>query len=139
LSRCRWKIGLPFGKKINDLPVRRLQLSGLVLSLCVLFPNFRKNFPVMQPPVIRCLQSDEMDFVMGLAAAEGWNPGLSDGVLFHRADPSGFFILESDGAMAGCISAVAYDDDYGFIGLYIVRPEFRGQGLGMHLWRHAME
>lgn len=93
----------------------------------------------MQLPVIRCLQSDEMDFVMDLAAAEGWNPGLSDGMSFHLSDPDGFFVLEREGTAAGCISAVAYDDDYGFIGLYIVRPEFRGQGLGILLWRHAMQ
>jgi len=34
---------------------------------------------------------------------------------------------------------VAYDQMYGFIGLYIVRPEFRGQGHGMALFNAALD
>jgi ribosomal protein S18 acetylase RimI-like enzyme len=38
----------------------------------------------------------------------------------------------------GCISAVSYAGRYGFIGLYIVRPEFRGHGYGMQMWDAAL-
>ena len=38
----------------------------------------------------------------------------------------------------GCISAVAYGQEFGFIGFYIVRPEFRGKGYGIQLWQAAM-
>jgi len=38
----------------------------------------------------------------------------------------------------GSISAVAYDDFFGFMGFYIVRPELRGHGIGMALWQAAM-
>ena len=31
-----------------------------------------------------------------------------------------------------------YGADFGFLGLYIVRPEFRGRGFGMVLWRAGM-
>jgi len=37
-----------------------------------------------------------------------------------------------------CVSAVAYDDGFGFIGFYIVRPEFRGRGFGLRIWNAAM-
>jgi ribosomal protein S18 acetylase RimI-like enzyme len=38
----------------------------------------------------------------------------------------------------GSISAVAYGTRFGFIGLYIVRPEFRGRGFGYRIWQHGM-
>ncbi|MEI7813478.1 MAG: GNAT family N-acetyltransferase [Coriobacteriia bacterium] len=76
---------------------------------------------------------------MDLAAREGWNPGLNDAACFHAADPGGFYLAEVDGQPVGCISAVSYGEQFGFIGLYIVAPEFRSQGVGMQLWRRAME
>ncbi|CAN5678757.1 hypothetical protein BH11ARM2_BH11ARM2_21040 [soil metagenome] len=39
-----------------------------------------------------------------------------------------------DGEPVGCISAARYGDDLGFIGLYIVRPDYRGRGHGIALW-----
>nr|WP_044042694.1 GNAT family N-acetyltransferase [Caballeronia insecticola] len=72
------------------------------------------------------------------AASEGWNPGLDDARAFFAADPHGFFVGTWDGAPIGCVSAIAYGDAFGFIGLYIVRPEWRGKGFGMHLWNAGM-
>lgn len=96
------------------------------------------NQYLMTPYIIRPLQPADMHFMTDLAAAEGWNPGLSDNTIFHTADPEGFFMLEYEDTPAGCISAVAYNSSFGFIGLYIVLPSYRGKGFGMALWRHAM-
>ena len=68
-----------------------------------------------------------------------WNPGLHDAECFYAADPGGFLIGELAGEPVGCISAVSYGERYGFIGLYIVRPEFRGQGYGWRIWQAAMD
>lgn len=84
------------------------------------------------------MRRSEVDFAIELAAKEGWNPGLHDAEYFYRTDPDGFFIgLQADEPI-GCISAVSYGNGFGFIGLYIVIPERRGQGLGTALWQHAM-
>ncbi len=80
----------------------------------------------------------DIDIAMDWAAAEGWNPGIHDGDCFYYTDPEGFFIGEVDGEPAGCISAVAYNDSFGFLGLYIVKQKFRGRGFGIRLWRTAM-
>ena len=84
------------------------------------------------------MRREELAFAIDLAAREGWNPGLHDAECFFPADPAGFLIGELAGEPVGCISAVSYAARYGFVGLYIVRPEFRGQGYGLRLWRAAM-
>ncbi|MCZ4124252.1 GNAT family N-acetyltransferase [Streptomyces sp. H39-S7] len=73
------------------------------------------------------------------AAAEGWNPGRTDGAAFLAADPHGFLIGRLDGEPAACVSVVRYGTDFGFLGFYITRPELRGRGYGIQLWRAGME
>ena len=84
------------------------------------------------------MRRDELPFAIDLAAREGWNPGVYDAESFFAADPGAFLIGELQGEPVGCISAVSYAGRYGFVGLYIVRPEFRGHGHGMRLWEAAM-
>lgn len=88
---------------------------------------------------VRRMDRSDADFAIGLAAGEGWNPGLNDADCFYHTDPDGFFIGELDGKPVGCISAVAYGDEFGFIGLYVVKPEYRGKGFGIRLWKAALE
>jgi len=87
---------------------------------------------------IRTMRSDEIPMAIEFAAREGWNPGLHDAACFHAADPGGFLVAECDGQAVGCISAVSYAGRFGFIGLYIVAPAWRGQGVGRRLWAAGM-
>ncbi len=80
----------------------------------------------------------ELDTAIGWAAAEGWNPGVHDGDCFYHADSNGFLMGLLDDEPIGSISAVRYGSSFGFIGYYIVRPEFRGKGYGLRLWNVAM-
>jgi GNAT superfamily N-acetyltransferase len=87
---------------------------------------------------IATMRRDEVELAIGLAAAEGWNPGVHDATTFFAADPEGFLVGRLDGAPVGCISAVSYGGTFGFIGLYIVVPEHRGRGYGLALWNAGM-
>ena len=93
----------------------------------------------MQDCRVRSMRREEIALALELAAREGWNPGLHDADCFAAADSDGFLVAEVDGRPAGCISAVSYDGHFGFIGLYIVVPEFRGQGIGLQLWTRGMQ
>ena len=87
---------------------------------------------------IRALALAETKTLVDWAADEGWNPGLCDADAFHAADPQGFLGVFVDGAMAAGISAVAYGEHYGFVGLYICRPDMRGKGHGKAVWDAGM-
>ncbi|MCJ9751797.1 GNAT family N-acetyltransferase [Neorhizobium sp. BETTINA12A] len=89
-------------------------------------------------PTIRALTSFEVEQLVDWARIEGWNPGLVDAPALHAADPQGFIGCFVDGQMAAGISAVRYGSDFGFIGLYITRPDFRGKGFGRKVWDAGM-
>ena len=88
---------------------------------------------------IRTLDVTGVGTLLDWAADEGWNPGLADARAFHAADPNGFIGAFMNEVMVAGISAVAYDDQFGFIGLYICHPDHRGQGQGRAVWDAAME
>ena len=88
---------------------------------------------------IRSMALDEMAIALDWAAAEGWNPGLHDAPCFHAADPGGFLLGLLDGEPVATISVVRYGADAGFLGFYIVKPAFRGRGLGLGIWQAGME
>lgn len=90
-------------------------------------------------PTIRTLSLQELTVLIDWAAAEGWNPGLEDAAMFQAADPEGFIGAFVGSDMVAAISAVAYGQDFGFIGLYICRPDMRGKGYGKAVWAASMD
>ena len=88
--------------------------------------------------VTRTMSPEEVELAVEWAAQEGWNPGLHDADTFRAADPHGFFVGTLGGEPVASIAVVSYGSDFAFLGLYIVRPEWRGRGLGWALWQHGM-
>ena len=88
---------------------------------------------------IRHMTEKEVELAVDWAAAEGWNPGIHDAQCFWAADRKGFLVGCLDDEPIGCISAVSYGAGYGFVGFYIIRPEWRGRGYGLQLWQAAMD
>jgi hypothetical protein len=87
---------------------------------------------------IRVMKPSDLDQVIEWAAAEGWNPGLEDASSFLAADPNGFLISCLNDKPVAAISVVRYGNAFGFLGLYIVRPDQRGRGLGYRIWQAGM-
>lgn len=84
--------------------------------------------------LVRAMTRDEQRRLVEWAAGEGWNPGLHDADLFWELDPEGYLALEVDGQLAGGGAIIRHNHRFGFMGLFIVRPEFRSRKLGTQLW-----
>ncbi|MGW5103234.1 GNAT family N-acetyltransferase [Streptomyces sp. NPDC004100] len=94
--------------------------------------------PAPQDLVVTQATLADWPVISAWAAAEGWNPGLSDGPAFFAQDPEGFFLGRIDGEPVSAVSVVNYGDDYAFLGCYLVRPDLRGQGHGLTTWKTAL-
>jgi len=88
---------------------------------------------------IKTISPKELETAIDWAAQEGWNPGLFDAEAYFAADPNGFLMGYLDDKPIACISVVKYDDYFGFLGFYIVKPQFRGKGYGFKIWQAGME
>jgi ribosomal protein S18 acetylase RimI-like enzyme len=88
---------------------------------------------------IRNMTRPEVDILVGWAAREGWNPGLHDAELFRATDPEAFIAAELEGQLIGGGAITSYAREFGFMGFFIVVPEFRGRGLGNTLWHARRE
>ena len=86
----------------------------------------------------RVMTRAEVSTAVAWAAAEGWNPGLSDAECFYPVDPDGFFCAEADGKIVGTVSMVNYNDRFSFAGFYVVDPAYRAHGIGMELYHHSL-
>ena len=87
---------------------------------------------------ISVASADDVSRMAEWAADEGWNPGNTDTLAFQAADPGAFLIGRLDGRPVACISVVRYGAALGFLGFYIARPEARGKGYGIQIWKAGM-
>jgi ribosomal-protein-alanine N-acetyltransferase len=91
------------------------------------------------PLIIRPLTGADIPAVTSWARREGFAPGAGDVAIYRQTDRQGLWVGWLDGEPVGCIAGVRYTSSYGFIGLFLVVPEHRGNGYGVALWRHALQ
>lgn len=82
----------------------------------------------------RQLDKDGLQTLIRWAVEEGWNSGPYDAEAFWAADPEGFYGYYAEGKLIAGGAIVSYNKEFGFMGLFIVKPEFRGNGIGRKLW-----
>ena len=88
---------------------------------------------------IRPFTQADLEVVTALAREQDFAPGVGDIEIYANTDRQGVWLAWQDNAPVGCIAAVTYNPDYAFIGLFVVKPEHRGQGIGRRLWQHALK
>jgi len=80
------------------------------------------------------LDKDGLKTLVEWAEKEGWNPGLYDVDVYWVTDPEGFYGYYRDGDLIAGGSIVSYNKEFGFMGFFIVMPEYRSSGIGRKLW-----
>ncbi len=90
-------------------------------------------------PTFRPLTFEEFKTLVNWAALEGWNPGLQDAEIFWATDSNGFYGYFEDNTLIGGGSIVSYDGQLGFMGFFIVHPDYRANGIGRTLWQQRRD
>jgi GNAT superfamily N-acetyltransferase len=83
---------------------------------------------------LKKLDLDELKILVSWAETEGWNPGPHDADVFYATDPDGHYGFFNKGEMIAGGSIISYDGRFGFMGLFIVKTEYRSSGIGRKLW-----
>jgi ribosomal protein S18 acetylase RimI-like enzyme len=87
---------------------------------------------------LRKFKVKDVDFAYNMTATEDWNVTRNDIVRVFDFEPQGCFVADVDGKAAGHVFAVAYGS-LGWIGLLIVKSDYRRRGIGSILMKKAME
>ena len=87
---------------------------------------------------IRNISNNELQKVTNWAKLEGFAPGIDDISIYKNTDNQGIWVGCLQDNPIGSIACVKYNSSYGFIGLFIVKKEFRSKGYGVKLWKHGL-
>ncbi|HEU0004574.1 MAG TPA: GNAT family N-acetyltransferase [Terriglobia bacterium] len=86
----------------------------------------------------RDLTADDIPAGLRLCRIAGWNQLAADWELFLRLSPRGCRAAVQDGKVVGTVTTVNYENRFAWVGMVLVDPETRGQGVGTRLLQEAM-
>lgn len=88
---------------------------------------------------IRPLNGSDLSDFHRLVAIAGWNQSLIDLRRLLVLEPRGCFAAEQDGKLVGTLTTTTYSQTVAWIGMVLVEPAHRGQGIATALMRKALE
>ncbi len=88
--------------------------------------------------MIRRMCAADVESAMRLKQAAGWNQTVQDWINVMALEPDGCWVWEQEGRVAGSTTAICYGRELAWIGMVLVLPEYRGQGIGRRLMEHAL-
>lgn len=88
--------------------------------------------------LIRPFKDGDIDFAYELDVSEQWNDTRKDIERMFNYEPNGCFVAEIDGEPVGHVFSINYGR-LGWIGLLIVKSEYRRRGIGTLLTKKAID
>jgi predicted GNAT family acetyltransferase len=76
---------------------------------------------------------------LGLNTLSGWNQTAADWRRFLENSPRGCFVMEHDGKIVGTATTISYENRFAWIGMVLVDPKYRKQGIGTELLKKTIE
>ncbi|HMK33448.1 MAG TPA: GNAT family N-acetyltransferase [Desulfomonilaceae bacterium] len=87
---------------------------------------------------VRIMTVDDIPGGMRLKDLSGWNQTAIDWERFLSASPDGCFVAEQEGQVVGTSATIVYEDRFAWIGMVVVDPLHRGNGMGTALLERAI-
>jgi GNAT superfamily N-acetyltransferase len=85
------------------------------------------------------LLPQDLDAALDLSTTEGWNQTAADWRRLLALEPEGCFAARAGGRLAGTVTTTTYGRALAWIGMMIVHPDSRRQGVGVALMRAALD
>jgi GNAT superfamily N-acetyltransferase len=87
---------------------------------------------------IEPLQRADVPELSRLVEQAGWNQLPSDWMRLIELEPQGCFAVRLQGEIAATLTTICYGTELAWIGMMLVDPRFRRQGIGRRLMEHAI-
>ena len=91
------------------------------------------------PLTIDLLRDADLADAIALSTGEGWNQTDADWRRLLRLGPGGCFAARIDGRIVGTVTTTIYDGALAWIGMMLVHPSARRQGIGAALMTRALD
>jgi len=88
----------------------------------------------------RKMTDDDIDAGLALCRSAGWNQLANDWKIFLELDPDGNRVaIDENNKVVGTVTTVTYEDHFSWIGMVLVDPSKKRQGIGTQLLREALK
>ncbi len=87
----------------------------------------------------RNMERPDMVAGLSLCRAAKWNQLARDWEIFLRLHPAGCRVAVSDQKVIGTVTTIRYQHFFSWIGMVLIDPGYRRQGIGTQLLRQALE
>ena len=88
---------------------------------------------------LRVMNEQDVSGGLRLNTLSGWNQTAADWRRFLQNSPRGCFVMEHDGKVVGTATTICYENRFAWIGMVLVDPKYRKQGIGTELLKKTIE
>ncbi len=88
---------------------------------------------------IDLLRACDVSSAQSLVEIAGWNQLPADWLRLLTREPRGCFKATAAGRLLGTVTTIVYGTELAWIGMMLVHPDARRQGIGTQLMRHAID